>query len=301
MLEEKKKENRKDKFVKRFVRTFRKQYITHQGATITYLILRALVIAIMILAFLNKNYENAFLCILALILFIIPTFIEENFHIEIPNALEIIILIFIFSANILGEIAEFYVYVQGWDTVLHTINGFLCAAIGLSLFELFNNNKNINFRVSPFFLVLVAFCFSMTIAVSWEFFEFSQDTFFGKDMQKDTVIHTINSVALGDDGTIFTIKDIKNTSVDGQLLSVDGYLDIGLIDTMKDMFVNFIGALIFSIYGYFYEKAKGKKNTWVEKLMLTPMEDDRIETIEALKNDKIKNRLKNKRINKSKD
>lgn len=300
MLEEKKKENRKDKFVKRFLRTFRNQYITHQSATITYLFLRALVIAIMIFAFLNRNYENAFLCILALILFIIPTFIEENFHIEIPNVLEIIILIFIFSANILGEIAEFYVYVQGWDTVLHTINGFLCAAIGLSLFELFNNNKNINFRVSPFFLVLVAFCFSMTIAVSWEFFEFSQDTFFGKDMQKDTVIHNINSVALGNDGTIITIKDIKNTSVDGQILSVDGYLDIGLIDTMKDMFVNFIGALIFSIYGYFYEKAKGKKNTWVEKLMLTPMEDDRIETIEALKNDKIKNRIKNKRKKKSK-
>jgi hypothetical protein len=297
MAEENKKENRKDKFVKSFVKTFKEQYITHQGATVTYLVLRALVVAIMILAFLNHNYENAFMCILALIMFIIPTFIEESFHIEIPNVLEIIILIFIFSANILGEIAKFYVYIPVWDTALHTLNGFLCAAIGLSLFELFNNNEKINFRVSPFFLVLVAFCFSMTIAVTWEFFEFSQDTFFGYDMQKDTIINRINSVELGTDGSIISIGNITNTYVDGEKLPIDGYLDIGLFDTMKDMFVNFIGALIFSIYGYFYEKAKGKKNTWVEKLMLTPMEDDRIEKLDALKKQKVKQRLeKAKRI-----
>lgn len=297
MSEENKKENSKDRFVKSFVKTFKQQYITHQGATVTYLVLRAFVIAIMILAFLNHNYENAFMCIMALIMFIIPTFIEESFHIEIPTVLEIIILIFIFSANILGEIAEFYVYIPIWDTVLHTINGFLCAAIGLSLFELFNNNEKINFRVSPFFLVLVAFCFSMTIAVGWEFFEFSQDRFFGYDMQKDTIVHRINSVALAKDGTIISIGNITSTFVNGVELPIDGYLDIGLFDTMKDMFVNFIGALIFSVYGYFYEKAKGKKNTWVEKLMLTPMEDDRIEKLEALKKKKVKHRLeKSKRI-----
>jgi hypothetical protein len=286
MSEENKKENRKDKFVKRFLKTFKAQFITHQGATVTYLVLRAFVIIIMVFAFLNHNYESAFMCILALILFIIPTFVEENFHIEIPSALEIIILVFIFSANILGEIAEFYVYLPLWDTALHTLNGFVCAAIGLSLFELFNNNEKINFRLSPFFLVLVAFCFSMTIAVTWEFFEFSQDTFFGYDMQKDTVIHRINSVALSDDGSIVSIKNITTTVVNGERLPIDGYLDIGLFDTMKDMFVNFIGALVFSIFGYFYEKGKGKKNTWVKKLMPTPMEDDQIENLNAVKKEK---------------
>lgn len=291
MSEENEKQKRRDKYLKGFAKALKEQYITHQGATITYLVLRGFVIAIMVLAFLNHNYENALICILALILFIIPTFIEESFHIEIPNVLEILILIFIFSANILGEIAEFYVYIPGWDTALHTVNGFLCAAIGLSLFELFNNNEKINFRLSPFFLVLVAFCFSMTIAVTWEFFEFSQDTFFGNDMQKDTIVHRINSVALGDDGKIVSINNISSTFVNGEELTIDGYLDIGLVDTMKDMFVNFIGALVFSVYGYFYEKAKGKKNTWVEKLMPTHMADDRIEKLDALKKEKVQQRI----------
>lgn len=294
------KKNKNHRVRNRFFNAFTRYYVTHKGATITYLVLRGLVVFVMIFAFMNKNYENAFLCILALILFIIPTFVEENFHIEIPSALEIIILIFIFSANILGEIGEFYVYVRGWDTVLHTLNGFLCAAIGLSLFELFNNSKNIHFKVSPFFLVLVAFCFSMTIAVTWEFFEYSQDTFFGKDMQKDTVIHRINSVSLSEDGSIFTIRDINSTSINGETLPIDGYLDIGLTDTMKDMFVNFIGALVFSILGYFYEKAKGKKNKWVENLMITHMEEQRIQSLDALRSKKNNNKSKKKKGKKNK-
>ena len=225
-----------------------------------YLILRAIVIAVMVLQFLNGNYENVFLCGLTLILMILPGAIEKNFRIQLPDTLETIILLFIFAAEILGEISAFYVLIPFWDTILHTLNGFLAAAIGFSLVDLLNRNKNLTFTLSPAFMAIVAFCFSMTIGVLWEFFEFSVDTLFRLDMQKDTIISSISSVMLDPTGgnTPTMISGITNVMINGQSLGLGGYLDIGLIDTMQDLLVNFIGAAIFSTIGYFYVKQRGK-------------------------------------------
>ena len=96
-------------------------------------------------------------------------------------------LLFIFSAEILGEISSFYVLFPFWDTTLHTLNGFLAAAIGFSLVDLLNRSDRVKFDLSPLFLSITAFCFSMTIGVLWEFFEFAMDQFFALDMQKDTI------------------------------------------------------------------------------------------------------------------
>ena len=79
------------------------------------------------------------------------------------------------------------------------------------------------------------------------------------DTQKDTIIHTINSVSIDPSGAMTSISDIKNVIIDGQALNINGYLDIGLIDTMEDLFVNFIGAIIFSIFGFFYTKNQDKE------------------------------------------
>ena len=149
---------------------------THGKASITvYFTLRILVIICMILEFLRGDLNNAFLCLLSLILFLMPFFIEKHFKIDLPDTLEIIIFLFIFSAEILGEINNFYGNIPHWDTILHTINGFLCASVGFSLVYLLNKNtKFIN--LSPFFVVLVSFTFSMTIGVMWEFFEYGADT-----------------------------------------------------------------------------------------------------------------------------
>lgn len=232
----------------------------HRSSFMVYCILRVIVILVMILQILNKNYENVFLCILTLLLLIVPSFIQLTFRVELPTTLEIIILLFIFSAEILGEISHFYLIFPFWDTILHTMNGFLAAAIGFSLVDLLNKSEKIQFELSPLFTAIVAFCFSMTIGVIWEFFEFSMDTFFGMDTQKDTIIQTIHSVSLNPQGTMTTISNIKNVVIDGQTLNIQGYLDIGLIDTMEDLFVNFIGATVFSFFGFFYTKYQGKGN-----------------------------------------
>ena len=232
----------------------------HKSSFFIYLLLRTLVIITMILQFLNRNYENVFLCLLTLVLLIVPSFIQVEFKIELPTALEIIILLFIFSAEILGEIQSFYLIFPMWDIILHTINGFLAAAIGFSLINIMNNDERIQFKVSPLYAAIVAFCFSMTIGAVWELFEFGMDTFAGLDMQKDTIIQSFQSVLLDptQSNIAIKVKDIQDVIINGQSLGLGGYLDIGLIDTMYDLIVNFIGAFVFSIFGFIYLKNEGQ-------------------------------------------
>lgn len=232
----------------------------HKSSFIVYMVLRVLVILMMILQVFNRNYENVFLCALTLILLVMPSFIQVRFKVELPTPLEIIILVFIFAAEILGEIQSYYIRFPFWDTVLHTMNGFLAAAIGFALVDILNRSKKISFQLSPAYLAVVAFCFSMTIGVIWEFFEFGMDRFFGLDMQKDTIVHSIHSVMLDPTNSNIPVEisGIEDTVVNGESLGLGGYLDIGLIDTMKDLLVNFVGATVFSIIGYFYVKNRGK-------------------------------------------
>lgn len=228
-----------------------------RSSLVIYLILRFLVIICMILQILRGDLNNALLCLLSLILLFAPLFIQNKFEITLPNDLEIAIYLFIFSAEILGEIDNFFGIIPYWDIILHTINGFLATAVGFSLVDLLNkNSKNIN--LSPFYLCLVAFCFSMTIGVLWEFFEYGCDKFLNVDMQKDTVIQKISSVALNPDGEnkAVVVDDIGKTIIydtNGDVLQVidNGYLDIGLNDTIEDLFVNFIGAIVFSCFAFF--------------------------------------------------
>lgn len=233
-----------------------------KSSIIVYFILRALVIICMILEFVRGDLNNAFLCLLSLILFLIPFFIEKRFKIELPNALEIIIMLFIFSAEILGEINNFYGAIPYWDTMLHTLNGFLAAGVGFALFDLLNKNIE-TIKLSPLFLAIVSFCFSMTIGVLWEFYEYASDMYLlNTDMQKDRIIDTIKSVKLNEErkNIPVIIDNIQYTIIyskdkDGKIVETKvegGYLDIGIIDTMKDLFVNFIGAICFSIFGYLY-------------------------------------------------
>ncbi len=234
----------------------------HKKSFIVYLTLRALVIVMMILQIFNRNFENVFLCILTLGLLIVPSFLQVELKVELPTVLEIIILLFIFAAEILGEISSFYILFPMWDTILHTLNGFLAAAIGFSLVDILNKDDRLQFKLSPLFMALVAFCFSMTIGVIWEFFELGMDTFMHTDMQKDTIIHSITSVMFDptNSNIPITIDGIHSVAVNGKELGFGGYIDIGLLDTMEDLLVYFIGATVFSFVGYFYVKNRGKKS-----------------------------------------
>lgn len=248
------------KFSKKMQRRYRE---TKRSSLAVYLTLRILVLICMIIQILHGSLTNAVLCGLVLILFTVPTIIEERYKIELPNTLEIIIYCFIFAAEILGEINNFYHVIPFWDTMLHTMNGFLCAGVGFSLVSLLND-KSKNIDLSPFYVALVAFCFSMTVGVVWEFFEYSMDKFFQTDMQKDFLVNSISSVKLNKKGENqpVAIDGIQSTTVHtehGDYTIDGGYLDIGINDTMKDLLVNFIGAVVFCSIGYIYLKHNEKQ------------------------------------------
>ena len=248
---------------KNFRQAMAKELREHRSSFLVFYTLRILVLVVLIRQLFLRNYEGAFFCILTILLLYVPSWLQVKLRIELPPPLEITILCFIFAAEILGEVNAFYVVIPGWDTMLHTLNGFLAAAVGFSMVMLLNDDERLTFDLSPAFLALVAFCFSMTIGVLWEFFEFGMDFFFHSDMQKDTVIHAIYTVALDTTRTnkVVAVPGIQDVVINGQSLGLGGYLDIGLIDTMKDLIVNFVGAMVFSITGFFYARSKGQRRT----------------------------------------
>lgn len=258
-------------WIKKMYRALQMELREHKSSFGVYTTLRILVIGILFYQIYSRNFESILFCVLTLILLAVPSFLQVTLRIELPIVLEIILLLFIFAAEILGEIYEFYIIIPFWDTLLHTLNGFLMAAIGFSLVDLLNRSDKLAFELSPVFLAIVAFCFSMTIGVVWEIFEFSMDKFFAFDMQKDVIVHQISTVTLDPSGgnTPQIIRNIESVQINGTDLGLDGYLDIGLNDTMYDLIVNFIGATVFSVVGYFYAKNKNKKSI-AQRFVPTP-------------------------------
>lgn len=244
--------------MKNIIKLMKNFYHENDKKTIfVFILLRVLIIICMVRELINGDYTNAMFCILSLFLFLLPYIVEKKFKIEFPNVLERIIFVFIFAAEILGEINNFYGNVPFWDIALHTTSGFLCGSIGFSLIYLLNKKTNY-FKLSPLFVALVSFCFSMTVGIVWEMFEYGMDVVFKTDMQKDEYVEAIRTVELDPefDNNVVTIDGIKYTIAydknGNQLVQFDGYLDIGLHDTMSDLIVNFVGAIIFSVFGYLY-------------------------------------------------
>lgn len=229
-----------------------------KGILTLYLVLRGLVLLCLVMQAVNGNWFNVLLCVLTLFLLLLPALVETTFKVQLPTLLEVTVLLFVFSAEILGEIGNFYQNIPHWDTVLHTITGFWAAGVGFSLVDLLNRRSQRN-HLTPVFVALVAFCFSMTVGIVWEFFEFGSDRFFRTDMQKDRIVSRVDTVELDPNrsNTVVHIRGIDHTvmyDADGaELARIEGgYLDIGIIDTMKDLFVNMIGAVVFSAFGFLY-------------------------------------------------
>ena len=233
----------------------------------TYVVLRFIVILILIRCILRGDIESAFVCVLVLVIYLLPQFVENRLNIDIPTTLEVIIFVFVFAAEILGELQSYFIKYSNWDTILHASSGFLCAAVGFSLVDLLNRSDNAKVQLSPGYLAITAFCFSMTIGILWEFIEFSADRLFLLDMQKDTIVNQISSVSLDptNSNISITVKGIKDvilvTDSGEQALGLGGFLDIGLYDTMEDLFVNFVGAVVFSVVAFFECKSEKRPLT----------------------------------------
>jgi hypothetical protein len=219
---------------------------------VLYVVTRMIFLLVGAISALFEDYLTAFLCAIALVFFLLPTFLYNKFNIKVPGALEISAVLFTFMCVVGGEIGQFYAHFPLWDKILHTFSGFLIAAIGLAFIDFFTKRKSSVFRLTPFFAVFFAFFFAIGVEVIWEVFEYIVDIATGTtDMQADYIIDAFTSkkaggatnaipiVVNGIDKVIITFEDGR------EALVLPGYIDVGLADTMHDLIVGAAGALLF--------------------------------------------------------
>lgn len=174
-----------------------------------------------------------------LLLVLLPMLLEKVFGCRICLPVYIFALAYAIGP-MLGHCWKLYCTVPVWDKLLHTSGGVMFVILGAFLFDVMAKDKDLSVVRTIF-----ALCFSMAIAVLREFCEFGADRFFGMDMQDDTVIHGITSYLLGDTlGVTGSIPNIESVVINGISLPVDGYIDIGLIDSMLDILLETVGAVI---------------------------------------------------------
>jgi len=231
---------------------------TRPAVLVLYVASRLFVIAAAAAALCSGQLYTAGQCLLTLFLFALPAILERRLSVQLPDTLEVLVILFLFASTFLGEVRGCYGQFPLWDTALHTVSGFLTTAIGISMIDLLNRSERVKFSLTPGFVVLFSVCFSMTSGVVWEFWEFAADMLLHMDMQKDTFVHSFSSALLG--GGHITVE---SASLNGEPLV--GWLDIGLIDTMKDLLANAAGALSFALFGWLHLKHRAAG--WVTQLM----------------------------------
>ena len=223
----------------------------------------------LIYTFIIGDWMKIGLTFSALVIYLIPSFISYKFKLHFPAALEITYYLFVFASLILGEVFAFYGPFPFWDIVLHFLSGFVIAGIGFSLEKIVNKDQK-----SRLFTLVFAFCFSMTIGAMWECLEFAFDMTARTDAQKDAHVRQISTITLQRDGGNRPVRldDIEKTEIylkSGEIVTIDeGLLDIGIMDTMKDIYVNLAGAGMFCILGAFYLK-DNHKNALMKNLITT--------------------------------
>lgn len=238
----------------------------------TYLVTKMLTILILSKVVFTKELSDILLCIVVFFLLDLPFNVSHKLKIKIPNCLMVCSFIYLFFTQILGEVCHFYQLVPHWDSLVHFLNGFLSSSIGFSLIMLLNSRKMV-FKLSIPFVILTTVCFASTVGLIWEILEYGADNILKLDSQNDRYINEINTITLDPkkEGDIISIKNIGYTVLydkdSNVLIKLDGYLDIGLHDTMKDLIVNTLGTITFIFFEYLY-MVNTKKYHFMENFII---------------------------------
>lgn len=185
------------------------------------------------------QWNRLLLALLTLVLILIPEGIERLLYCRISQGMYLTAVLYAIGP-MLGHCNNLYYIIPMWDKLLHILGGVMFVFVGIFLFELLGGDQK-KWLLGCVF----ALCFSLTVSVLWEFYEFGSDMLLGTDTQDDSVIHSITSHMLNPEmGEVGTITDVQTVVIDGDPLNLDGYLDIGLIDTMMDLLLESLGAAV---------------------------------------------------------
>ncbi len=197
-----------------------------------------------------KDTYQAVSCVAYAVLISVPFIIEKRFRCRISTWSFLCCIVYAIGP-MLGDVFDLYYITSWWDKLLHFIGGVAFGVLGTFLPQLLDKKQSSVLLCAAFSL-----CFSLFVSVCWEFCEYGMDQIAGTDAQHSSVVHELHSYLLGEEtGKIGSIEDIRITTVNGDQLPVDGYLDIGLHDTMGDMLFEGLGALIYAVI-YIADKGK---------------------------------------------
>lgn len=187
----------------------------------------------------SGDTERLLLAFGTLLMVLIPELVERLFRCRINTAVYVFAILYA-AGPMMGHCWKFYYTVPCWDKLLHICGGVMFVILGIYLFERLSQGK-----ANHVSAVVFALCFSLAISVVWEFAEYGADLFLGMDMQDDTVVSSITSYLLGPEkGVTGSMDQIRSVTVNGVPLPVNGYIDVGLHDTMLDMLLEAAGALV---------------------------------------------------------
>lgn len=191
--------------------------------------LQAILVIEVIVAIWEQQWLTAVITTGIILITLSPFFLQKFFHVFIPPEFVLLAITFVFASLFLGEVHGYYTRFWWWDIALHSGSGFLLGIIGFLLVYVLNETEDIGVHLKPGFIAFFAFLFAVGIGTLWEIFEFGMDSFFGMNMQKEM---------LGDPS--------------------------GLTDTMWDLIVDTLGALVTSLLGYGYLKT-AKSESFLER------------------------------------
>ncbi|MBI9106956.1 MAG: hypothetical protein JEZ04_09450 [Spirochaetales bacterium] len=183
-----------------------------KGDVIFAFFLRALFIISIIISIITGEYKLVPVSGVSLLLTFIPSILERSIKVSLPVSFQVVLLIFIFSAQFLGEIFNYYERFWWWDILLHSWSGVLLGTIGFLLVYILNTASGVDVIMSPFFIAFFALCFAVTCGVVWEVFEFTMDVVFSTNMQKSGLTDTMGDLIVDAGG--------------GLIVSVTGYLTL---------------------------------------------------------------------------
>lgn len=234
-----------------------------QLVKLVYIIVLLLTVISFVKAFNSGDIKNSILCIISMFLYFVPYIINKLLNIMFPVIVRITFVLFIFATIILGEINDFYVLIPIWDDILHIVQGFVVSSVGFSLIYLLFKNKNI-IRYEKILIALYSFCLSISVGVIWEVGEYITDYNMRVDMQKDKYIYEFKSILLNPkkNNEVIVVDKIGYTTIydesGNKIITFNGYLDIGLHDTIDDLIDTAVGSILFCFIGCLYLHDKDK-------------------------------------------
>ncbi|MGI6377618.1 MAG: hypothetical protein ACOX0I_00890 [Bacilli bacterium] len=189
---------------------------------------------------LNASVDRLLLAIIYLFLALFPSLIELVTKRRLSYPFYLFLSLYM-VAVLLGHSYRFYDEFFWWDSMLHACGGFTIALLATYFMDFLNKPNKSTILVKLFFGISMA----LALSVLWEFIEYGCDHLLKTDMQKDCWVNSIHSYFLGDGKTVGSIEDIVIVSINGRFLP--GYLDLGLTDTILDLAMALLGAIVYSL------------------------------------------------------